>query len=580
MKLKHKAILSFGLFIIGPFLVVGWMSAFKAEGAMRNEVGKTMLQLVRQNHLTIEKTLSTVNETTRSFLYNQFFSGSRSFGFWSGIDTLGEMSEADAMLEHLSSDGTEYTLYLKNTGNVSPIIDTKYKKRGFVYADEAYSALPSWADETSSEGGRGIVRLIEDGNGLPTVAFMRSILSPMQYDQSVGLLVVSKLEVLLNEDLVSVQLPEGTVIYWLNEKDETLMQLGMEGEPGIAAPAAWKRNREGFEFADEGSGAWLYAYSFRPKFGTSLIYRIPVDAITGNLTTFQWTIMAMSAAYLVFVLSYALYLLRVTLRPLSRLIAVTKIYEPGTKVDIGIAPNGRDEFGALYGSFQKMIARLDQSVEENYVMKIRQNELELSTLHSQITPHLLYNTLDSIYWYAIDSGNTDVGGMVKDLSRLLRIGLSKGRTIITIAEELEHVQAYTRLQMKRYPNTFRVDWDIAAAALPFGIPKVVLQPLVENAIFHGVSSMDGEGEITIRIHVNEEDGSIRLTVEDNGFIASDIGMLNEIANDEAADKGYGVRNVQRRIRLHYGEAYGLTYTTREGGGVAATICIPRRPMPD
>src|SRR5690606_38755179 len=126
------------------------------------------------------------------------------------------------------------------TGKVSPIIDTKFKKRGFVYADEAYSALPSWAEETSREGGRGIVRLIEDGNGLPTVAFMRSILSPLQYDHSVGLLVVSKLEVLLNADLVSVQLPEKTVMYWLNENNETMMQLGMEDEPGISAPVAWK----------------------------------------------------------------------------------------------------------------------------------------------------------------------------------------------------------------------------------------------------------------------------------------------------------------------------------------------------
>lgn len=571
--------MSFCLLIIGPFLVVGWVSAFKAEGAMRNEVGKTMLQLVRQNHLTIEKTLSTVNETTRTFLNNQFFSSSRQLEVWTGIDTLGEMSEADATLERLSSDGTQYTLYMKNAGKVSPIIDTRYKTRGFIYADEVYSALPPWAEETSSEGGAGSIRLIEDGNGLPTVAFMRSILSPVQYERSIGLLVVAKLEVLLNADLVSVQLPEETGIFLLNNKNETLMQLGMDEKQGIVAPAAWKANQEGYEFSDDGSGSWLYAYSYRPKFGTSLVYKIPVEAITGNLTTFQWTIMAMSAAYLLFVLSYALYLLRVTLKPLAKLIKITKIYEPGRKIDIGRVPAGRDEFGVLYGSFQKMIARLDQSVEENYGMQIKQKEMELSTLHSQITPHLLYNTLDSIYWYAIDSGNLDVGEMVKDLSRLLRIGLSKGRTIITIAEELEHVQAYSRLQKKRYPNTFEVDWSIDESVLSYGIPKVVLQPLVENAIFHSVSSMDGEGEIMIRVAEDEED-CVRLTVEDNGFIAADIGTLNAIANGEISDKGYGIRNVQQRIRLHYGEGYGITYAARDGGGVAATIRIPRRRIPE
>src|SRR5690606_22336705 len=105
----------------------------------------------------------------------------------------------------------------------------------------------------------------------------------------------------------------------------------------------------------------------------------------------------------------------------------------------------------------------------------------LTTLHSQITPHLLYNTLDSIYWYALDSGNTDVGDMVKDLSKLLRIGLSKGKTIITVGEELEHVAAYSRLQMKRYPNTFEAEWDVDETLNGCMTPKVILQPLVENA---------------------------------------------------------------------------------------------------
>lgn len=541
---------------------------------MKAEVGKTMQQLVRQNHITIEKTLGSVNETTRTFLNNQFFSGSRQYGFWTGIDTLAEMTEADGMLERLSSDGTEYALYLKNEGGVQPVMNTAFKTRGFIYAEEDYAGLPSWAGETSRDGGKGSIRLIADGNGRPTVAFMRSILSPLQYDRSIGLLVVSKLEVLLNKDLVSVGLPAHTGIYLLNEKDATVMQLGMEEKPGIAAPATWKAMREGYAYADDEDGSWLYAFSYRPQFGTSLVYKIPKDAITGSLTSFQWTIMAMSAAYLLFVLFFALYLLRIILRPLARLISITRIYEPGKKIDIGKPPSRKDEFGALHGSFANMIARLDQSVEENYGMQIKHKEMELSTLHSQITPHLLYNTLDSIYWYAIDSGNRDVGEMVKDLSRLLRIGLSKGRTVITVAEELEHAQAYVRLQEKRYPNAFRVEWDVDEAALPNGIPKVVLQPLLENAIFHGVSGMDGEGEIRVRVAA-EEDG-VRLTVEDNGFIPADIGLLNDIANGAVADRGYGIRNVQQRIRLHFGDAYGIVYAAREGGGVAATIRVPRR----
>ncbi|MBW7453297.1 sensor histidine kinase [Paenibacillus sepulcri] len=572
LNLKYKVSLSFCLFIIGPFLVVGWISAFHASDTMKDEVGKTMLQLVRQNHVTMEKTVSTVNDTTITFLNNHYFSNSKQFAFWSGIETLSQISEADTILERLSSDGTEYMLYMKNTANRRAAIDTSYKTRGFRYTDDVYSGLPSWAKQTEQDGGKGSVRLIEAANGLTTVAYMRSILDPVKYDKSIGLLVVSRLEVLLMQDIVTVQLPENTGIYLLNEQDELLMKVGQEDQAVEDFPSELKERTEGYRLVKEGSGEWLYAFSHRPQFNTRLIYKIPAGSITGNQTAFQWVIMTMSAVYLLFVLIFVLYLLRVILKPLAKLISITKIYEPGKKLNIGMDPPRADEFGILYGSFMKMTRRLDQSFEENVVMKMKQKEMELSTLHSQITPHLLYNTLDSIYWYAVDSGNRDVGDMVKDLSKLLRIGLSKGKSLITIAEELEHVQAYTRLQMKRYPGTFEVNWDIEESVTSFMTPKLVLQPLVENAIFHGVSSMDGEGTIWIRIKRAGEE--IHMTVEDNGFIGGDIQMFERIVRGESEDKGFGIRNVQQRIQLHFGESYGLRYASREGGGITVIINIP------
>ncbi|MBO9596366.1 MAG: sensor histidine kinase, partial [Cohnella sp.] len=276
-------------------------------------------------------------------------------------------------------------------------------------------------------------------------------------------------------------------------------------------------------------------------------------------------------------LLFVLYLLRLIVQPLVKLVSMSKIYEPGKKLEWEDDQLRTDEFGILYGAFKKMTTRLDHSIEENYGMKIKQKEVELSTLHSQITPHLLYNTLDSIYWYALSSGNTDVGDMVKDLSKLLRIGLSKGKTVITIGEELEHAQAYCRLQQKRYPNTLTIHWDVDETLLAYASPKVILQPLVENAIFHGVSGMDGEGEIWVRIARGE--GEIVVTVEDNGFLPVDMDRLNSILSGETIDKGYGVRNVHQRIRLHFGDAYGLRYERREGGGLRAIIAMPLRTPP-
>jgi two-component system sensor histidine kinase YesM len=562
------------LFIVGPFLVVGWISAYKGSESMSNEVGRTTLQLVKQHHVTLEKTLSSVNARMITLLDNYFFSDTEQFEFWTRIETLGEMTEADAILERWASDGTEFTLFMANeAGNRTPF-DLSNKTKGFKYFDENRDGTLEWVEQTMREGGAATLGLTAAGGERTTVSLMRSILNPKSYDELIGFLIVSKLEVVLNRDLVTVQLPEHASIFLYNGRNELLMRTGTEELDQAKLSDVVNGKTDGYYYASEGGQKWLYAYSSRSSFDTRLIYKIPFKSITASQSEFQWILMIASAIYLVFVLLFVLYLLRMIVKPLVKLVSLTKIYEPGKTLDWDQDQLRKDEFGILYGAFKKMTTRLDHSIEENYGMKIKQKEIELATLHSQITPHLLYNTLDSIYWYALSSGNADVGDMVKDLSKLLRIGLSKGKTIITIGEELEHVQAYSRLQMKRYPNTFEMHWDVDETLLAFMSPKVIIQPLVENAIFHGVSGMDGEGEIWVR--VVRDEGEILVTVEDNGFLPIDMKRLDSILAGETSDKGYGIRNVHQRIRLHFGEAYGLRYERREGGGLRAVINMPLR----
>jgi two-component system, sensor histidine kinase YesM len=539
---------------------------------MKDEIGKTTLQLVKQNHVTLEKTLSSVNDRTITLLDNNFFSDIEQYDFWTHIETINDIRAADSRLARWSSDGTAFTLYMLNKSAKETAVDLSYKTNGFKYLNENGEGLPEWAQHSLREEGGGILRLLQSDSGITTVSFMRSILNPKKYDESIGFLVVSNLEVLLKRDLVSVQLPEHAGIYLFNGLDELLMKAGSEESHLEGIPEETGSDEAGYYFISEGSESWLYAYSHRPAFNTRLIYKIPLDSITGNQTVFQWMMMIVSAVYLAFVLFFVLYLLKMIVKPLIRLVSITKIYEPGKALDIGGDLLRSDEFGMLYGAFLKMTKRLDQSFEENYMMKIKQKESELTALHSQITPHLLYNTLDSIYWYALDSGNTYVGDMVKDLSKMLRIGLSKGKTIITIREEVEHVQAYSRLQMKRYPDKFEVVWDIDVSAASYMTPKIMLQPLVENAIFHGVSGMDGEGTIWIRVRRDEEE--IVMIVEDNGFLPIDLEKLNKILIGEPNDKGYGIRNVHQRIQLHFGESYGLRFERRDGGGLIAMINLP------
>lgn len=557
--------------IIGPFLAVGWISSSKTSATIQDEVGKTMLQLVKQNHAMMENTLISVRDKTITFLDNYFFSNPSQLSFWTNISTMGELTEADAILGRWSSDGTEYALYLKEE-NALPV-DATTKSKGIIYLSGNEEEYPPWAEATLTEKGAGVVRLASTDSGLPTVSFTRTILHPEKYEETLGFLAVSKLEVLLMKNMIAVQLPKDAAIFLYDSRGELLMQYGEGGLLQGELPGSLGNQESGYSYAS-GSHGFLYAVSYENGFGTRLVYKIPLASITGNQTQFQRTITVMLGVYLLFVLLFVLYLIRDIIKPLGKLVMFTRVYEPGRRLpfDTSLPRQRKDEFGLLHQAFIRMTQRLDQSIEENYGMQIKQKEQELSALHSQITPHLLYNTLDSIYWYALGSGNQDVGSMVKDLSKLLRIGLSKGKSIITVSEELEHVQAYIRLQIKRYPGVFEVFWDIEEGVESCMVPKVVIQPLVENAIFHGVQSMDGEGQLWLRVKRQGEE--LHILVEDNGFIPVDLDKLRQIVDGTLRDKGYGIRNVHQRIQLHYGEAYGLEYRLRSEGGLIASIVVP------
>ncbi|MEK4850770.1 sensor histidine kinase [Paenibacillus sp. FSL H7-0756] len=567
--------MAFLLCIVLPFIVVGWVSAYVALNTIKEEVGSTTLQLVKQNHVTIDKTLSAVNDRTITLLDSQFFSNPEGYSFWTGIDTLNEIRQADNILDSWSTGGTEYAIYMKNIERRATPFDLSYKTKGFKYLDGFSGGLPDPNVSLMDVSGAGALRVMPSGSGETTISFMRSILNPRNYNEVIGLLAVNKIEVMLTRDMVSVELPAAAGAFLFNTSGELLMSTGSGGlNPGELGKHLEPDVPYGYIFAQEGGEEWLYAYSDSSRFHTRLLYKIPLESITGKLIWFQRLLVVISFIFLAFVLTFVLYMVRLVVKPVVELVSVMKIYEPGKKLLLSEEPLRQDEFGILQGSFVRMTRRLDHSIEENYGMQLKQKEYELLMLQSQITPHYLYNTLDSIYWYALDSGNTEVGEMVRDLSMLLRIGLSRGRKMITVGEELEHAQAYTRLQTKRYPDTFEVRWQIDDALRDFETPKVIIQPLIENAILHGVRGMDGEGEI--RVSAVQEDGILRFTVEDNGHLQVDLEELKAILEEEQSVKGYGIRNVHQRIRLHYGEAYGLAYERSGDGWTRAVITLPLR----
>ncbi|WEK54206.1 MAG: sensor histidine kinase [Candidatus Cohnella colombiensis] len=247
-----------------------------------------------------------------------------------------------------------------------------------------------------------------------------------------------------------------------------------------------------------------------------------------------------------------------------------------------VTPTGTDELADLGKSFNTMIENIKDLLEQSIREKEHIQKAELRTLQAQINPHFLYNTLDSIIWMAESGKNDQVIQLVLALSRFFRISLSKGRDWITIKEELEHVRNYLVIQQMRYRDILDYEISVDPSLDSFPILKMTLQPLVENAIYHGIKNKRSKGLIRITGHI-ENDRILIIRIEDNGIGMNEntLAQLQERLNSRQDEQkssetidGFGLYNVQQRVRLYYGSEFGLHITSIENQMTTIDVRFP------
>ena len=241
-------------------------------------------------------------------------------------------------------------------------------------------------------------------------------------------------------------------------------------------------------------------------------------------------------------------------------------------MDMQMESDDRDEIGMLYRGFGSMMKRIRTLINEVYLSKITQKEAELKALQAQINPHFLYNTLSLINWKALAAGAEDISRMTLALSTFYRTALNRGRNVLQVETELSNTRAYLEIQSMLHDGDFDYEIEAQTEILQCESLNLILQPLVENAIHHGIEEKtDGRGKITVRGW--KEDNCVWFMVEDNG-----VGMEQEVADKilTMESKGYGVRNVDERIRLCYGEKYAMKVESVVSKGTKMTIHFPAR----
>lgn len=261
-------------------------------------------------------------------------------------------------------------------------------------------------------------------------------------------------------------------------------------------------------------------------------------------------------------------------KPIKELENSVKALEDGD-LNMDIYVGGSHEIQHLGKTLRSVVAQLKQLMDDIVIEQEEKRKTELDALQSQINPHFLYNTLDSIVWMIEGERYDEAIFMVTELASLFRISLSKGKNVISIEDELKHARNYMNIQKVRYKNKFTVTFAADKEILDCSTIKLVVQPILENAIYYGMEYMDGEGEILVRGY--RQDGDVYLEVADNGLgIPEDMVKLLLTDNTRVRRRGSGVGliNVHTRIRLRYGEPYGLEIESIPDEGTTVRIHLP------
>lgn len=399
------------------------------------------------------------------------------------------------------------------------------------------------------------------------------LLKNIKTNEPLGYLIIDVMEPALVEKYAQAHLYPGGQIYLLDQyghvvsslpKHQIGTKLQAEFLPGVLAG-----KRGYFQSAGDGGKGEMIIYDTSDSTGFKLVSVVPVKEIVGESERIRfWTIaVVLTGMIAVYWLSFVL--ANHISRPLHKLRSLMKRVERGD-MNVAFSSKYSDEVGQMGQSFNRMLEQIRYLIGENYEKQLQLSAAELKAMQAQINPHFLYNTLDSINWLARIHQVDDIGRIVVSLGELLRFSIRNGNAFVTIGEELTQIGHYLEIQQLRFRDKIRMEVCVEEEILSFYTLKLIIQPLVENAVVHGLEKKQGKGRLLLT--GKRADGRIEFVVEDDGIGFSCNEIMAERSNKHS---GIGLDNVRSRLRLQFGDEAGLYIRSAPGMGTTAIIWFPQ-----
>ena len=324
----------------------------------------------------------------------------------------------------------------------------------------------------------------------------------------------------------------------------------------------------------DGINKKMYSISRSEKTGWTVVDCVRVEELLRRSNEAQSIYVLVAIGLMAVALFFSRFVAKSITLPIQRLCDSMERVQEGDFSVSDIVVDSENEIGSLTKSFNVMTQRIHELMAQNIREQEAKRKSELKALQSQINPHFLYNTLDSIIWMAEGKKNEEVVLMTASLARLLRQSISNEDELVSIGQEIEYARGYLTIQKMRYKDKLEFWIEVEPSILNIRLIKLVLQPVIENAIYHGLKYKESRGLLLVKGFM--KNGNAVLQVIDDG-VGMDQETLDHIYERQKVDyhsNGVGIYNVQKRLQLYYGNEYGIVYESKPGEGTTATITIP------
>lgn len=370
---------------------------------------------------------------------------------------------------------------------------------------------------------------------------------------------------------------QGMVIYYNNDKKRMLTDSGSNQ---IVENINLQEILKSDGLINIKADGIMYAVIAKPmEMAGSLVAIIPQSEINSQTQLVVRTIEFAFIAILLVVVIVAYFLSGYYVKRLKTLSSKMKDIQSGDmSADVLIpfdASIEGDEITQIYSEFNYMFDAVKEAMKEHYKMGKNIKNAQLKALQAQINPHFLYNTLDLMNWMAMDYGAEEIAELSRAMAQFFRLSLNHGKELLTVAEEIKHVKSYIDIQNYHFDHTITASIDVPEELLCYACPNIILQPFVENSIVHGMGEHPEITSCHIKIGARQEGEDILLWVTDDGPGIAQEALSDIIPDDmKKSTKGYGAKNINFRLKLYFGEKYGVNYESGEGGGTTVYVRIP------